>query len=160
MKVYVHDPDSYIGRALYAAIKVQLFLCQSVCYIALSRSATCDKPHVIFQAQGVQLSDRQASHLSVEIEDAQQSSDATVMQSDVPPNAESLPETASVDEPPAYVSVSAESSEHTFSVEEPNVFIYTLSVTGDSVQQALAALKKQVGVFSSCVCYCQQTSFC
>ena len=147
MKVYVHDPETYIGRALYAAIKVQLFLCHSVCYIALSRPSTCDKPHDIFQAQGVQLSDRQAPPLSVEVEDAQQSSDATVMQSDVPPNAESLPEPASVDEPPACLSVSAESSEHMFSVEEANVFIYTLSVTGDSVQQALAALKKQVGMF-------------
>lgn len=78
------------------------------------------------------------------------------MQSDVPQNAESLPESAPVDEPPASLSVSAESSEHMFSLEQPNVFVYNLSLTGDSVQQALAALKKQVGTFSSCICYSQQ----
>jgi hypothetical protein len=78
------------------------------------------------------------------------------MQSDVPQNAESLPESAPVDEPPASLSVSAESSEHMFSLEQPNVFVYNLSLTGDSVQQALAALKKQVGMFSSCSCYSQQ----
>lgn len=94
------------------------------------------------------------------MEDAQQPSDATVMQSDVPQNAEPLPESASVDESPASLSVSAESSEHIFSAEEPDVFIYTLSMSGDSVQQALAALKKQVGMFSSCICYCQQTWLC
>lgn len=82
------------------------------------------------------------------------------MQSDLPQNAELLPESAPVDEPPASLSVSAESSEHMFSVEEPNVFIYTLSLTGDSVQQALAALKKQVGMLTSCICYCQQLCFC
>jgi len=104
----------------------------------------------------VPLSERQARSLSVEAENAQQPSDETVMQSDLPQNAEPLPENASVDEPSASLSVSAESSEHVFSVEEPNVFIYTLSLTGDSVQQALAALKKQVGTFSSCICYSQQ----
>ncbi|KAL0028541.1 hypothetical protein WJX79_000350 [Trebouxia sp. C0005] len=115
MRVYVHDPESYIGRALCAAIK----------------------------AQGVPLSERQALPLSVEIEHVQQPSDATVMQSDLPQNAEPLPESVSVDELSASLSVSAESSEHMFSVKEPNVFIYTLSLTADSVQQALAALKKQ-----------------
>ncbi len=108
----------------------------------------------------MQLSERQAPPLSVEVENAQQPSNAIVMQSDVPQNAEPLPESASVDEPPASLSVSAESSEHMFSVEEPNVFIYTLSLRGDSVQQALAALKKQVGMFSSCICYSQQMRFC
>ncbi|DBA87705.1 hypothetical protein WJX77_003659 [Trebouxia sp. C0004] len=116
MKVYVHDPESYIGRALYAAIK----------------------------AEGVQLSQRPAPPLSVsEVETSQQPSDPTVMQFDLPQSAEPLPESASVDEPPAFLPVSAESSEHMFSVEKPNVFIYTLSSSGDSVQQALAALKKQ-----------------
>ncbi len=117
---------------------------------------TFDCSRIIFQAQGVPLSERQARSLSVEAENAQQPSDETVMQSDLPQNAEPLPENASVDEPSASLSVSAESSEHVFSVEEPNVFIYTLSLTGDSVQQALAALKKQVGTFSSCICYSQQ----
>ena len=104
----------------------------------------------------MQLSERQAPPLSVEVENAQQPSDAIVVQSDVPQNAEPLPESASVNDPLASLSVSAESSEHMFTVEEPNVFIYTLSLTGDSVQQALAALNKQVGIFSSCICYNQQ----
>ena len=57
-------------------------------------------------------------------------------------DADSSPNTLPADSSDNAATLSAEASDHIFCAEEPNVFVYSLSSTGNSIQEAMAALNR------------------